>query len=119
MWVKPKYLFETFALMAAATRSVQLELQPSKEYLVQTPFLKNCTTKSNPHSVVLKDTFESRVTSSPAPLTLVSEKIHNGFNTSPTTLAELKAERLSAQIVNDLLPMYIGVASQHVLRIIF
>ena len=29
VWIKPQYLRQTFALMAAATRSVNLELQPS------------------------------------------------------------------------------------------
>ena len=30
VWIKPQYLLQTFALMAAATRSVNLELQHSK-----------------------------------------------------------------------------------------
>ena len=30
LWIKPQQIIETFALMAVATRSVNLELQPSK-----------------------------------------------------------------------------------------
>ena len=37
----------------------------------------------------------------------------------PTTLADLNAEGLTAQAVNDLLTMYVGAASQHVLRMSF
>ena len=36
-----------------------------------------------------------------------------------TTLADLNAEGLNAQAVNDLLTMYVGAASQHVLRMSF
>ena len=36
-----------------------------------------------------------------------------------TALADLNAEGLNAQAVNDLLTMYVGAASQHVLRMSF
>ena len=41
------------------------------EHFVQTPFRKN-TTRSNSHSDVLEDMFTSRVTSSPAPFSMVN-----------------------------------------------
>ena len=45
------------------------------------------------------------------------EKTAQRFRAS--TLAELNAEGLSMQTVNDLLTMYVGAASQHVLRMSF
>ena len=41
------------------------------------------------------------------------------FQRIATTLAALNAEGLTAQAVNDLLTMYVGAASQHVLRMRF
>ena len=46
------------------------------------------------------------------------EKTTQRFQRSATTLADLNAEGLNAQAVNDLLTMYVG-ASQHVLRMSF
>ena len=42
-------------------------------------------------------------------------KQHNAFRKIATTLADLNAEGLKVQKVNDLLTMYVGAASQHVL----
>ena len=41
------------------------------------------------------------------------------FQKIATTLAEINAEGLNVQTVNDLLTMYVGAASQHVLRMSF
>ena len=41
------------------------------------------------------------------------------FQKIATTLADLNAEGLNVQTVNDLLTMYVGAASQHVLRMSF
>ena len=46
-------------------------------------------------------------------------KQHNAFQKIATTLADLNAEGLNAQTVNDLLTMYVGAASHHVLRMSF
>ena len=46
-------------------------------------------------------------------------KQHKCFQKIATTLADLDAEGLNAQAVNDLLTMYVGAASQHVLRMSF
>ena len=43
-------------------------------------------------------------------------KQHNVLKKIATTLADLNAEGLNVQTVNDLLTMYVGAASQHVLR---
>ena len=47
------------------------------------------------------------------------EKTSQRFQRIATTFADLNAEGLNAQSVNDLLTMYVGAASQHVLRMSF
>ena len=47
------------------------------------------------------------------------EKTTQRFQRIATALADLNAEGLNAQSVNDLLTMYVGAASQHVLRMSF
>ena len=47
------------------------------------------------------------------------EKTTQRFQKIATTLAELNAEGPNVQTVNDLLTMYVGAASQHVLRVSF
>ena len=47
------------------------------------------------------------------------ERTTQRFQRIATTLADLNAEGLNAQAVNDLLTMYVGAASQHVLRMSF
>ena len=44
------------------------------------------------------------------------EKTTQRFQEITTTLADLDAGGLNVQTVNDLLTMYVGAASQHVLR---
>ena len=46
-------------------------------------------------------------------------KQHNVFRKLLTTLADLNAEGLNVQTVNDLLTMYVGAARQHVVRMSF
>ena len=59
----------------------------------------------------------------PSPVVLgeqtTTEKTTQRFQKSATTLADLNAEGLNVQTVNDLLTMYVGAASQHVLRVSF
>ena len=47
------------------------------------------------------------------------ERTTQRFQKIATTLADLNAEGLNVQAVNDLLTMYVGAASQHVLRMSF
>ena len=47
------------------------------------------------------------------------EKTTQCFQKIATTLADLNAEGLNVQTVNDLLTMYVGAASQYVLRMSF
>ena len=59
----------------------------------------------------------------PSPVVLgeqaTMEKTIQRFQKIATTLADLNAEGLNVQTVNDLLNMYVGAASQHVLRMSF
>ena len=59
----------------------------------------------------------------PSPVVLgeqaTMEKTTQRFQKIATTLADLNAEGLNVQTVNDLLTMYVGAASQHVLRMSF
>ena len=59
----------------------------------------------------------------PSPVVLgeqvTMEKTTQRFQKIATTLADLNAEGLNVQTVNDLLTMHVGAASQHVLRISF
>ena len=82
----------------------------------KTPFLLNYKTNSERHSVVLEDISKSTVTSSPV---LVFWANTPRFQRIATTLADLNAEGLNAQTVNDLLTMHVGAATQHVLRMSF
>ena len=47
------------------------------------------------------------------------EKTTQRFQKIASTLADLNAESLNVQIVNDLLSVYVGAASQHALRMSF
>ena len=90
------------------------------EHLVKTPSLKNFTTRSNSPSVVSEDTSKIQGDMEPSPIVLgeqaTMEKTTQRFQRNANTLAELNAEGLSAQSVNDLFSMCVGAASQHVLR---
>ena len=59
----------------------------------------------------------------PSPVVLgeqtTMKKTTQRFERIATTLADLDAEGINAQSVNDLLTMYVGAASQHVLRTSF
>ena len=59
----------------------------------------------------------------PSPVVLgeqaTMEKTTQRFQKIATTLADLNAEGLNAQAVNDVLTMCVGAASQHVLRMSF
>ena len=127
LWIKPQYLLQTIAVITAATRSVNLALQSTK-----TQVWKGFCQDSIPPE------FQDKVTltlsclgghlqihgdTEPSPVVLgeqaTMEKITQRFQKIATTLADLNAEGLNAQAVNDLLTMYVGAASQHVLRMSF
>ena len=88
-----------------------------------TQFLLSYKTRSDSHSAVREGVYKSTATSNPALLSLGEqasmEKTTQRFQRIATKLADLNAEGLNAQTVNDLFTMYVGAASQHVLRMSF
>ena len=124
LWIKPQYLLETLAVIAAATRSVNLELQPSKIQVwrasCQDPIPQELHDKIELTLSCLGGHLQIQGNMEPSPIVLgeqaTMEKTTQRFQRIANTLAELYAEGLSAQTVNDLLIMCVGAASQHVLR---
>ena len=123
--VKPQYLLETFVLIAAATRSVNFELQPSKVQVWRAscpdPISQELLDKVKPTLSCLGGHLQIHGDIEPVPLFLVNRppKTTQRFRAIASTLAELNAEGLSAQTVHDLLTLYVGAAIQNVLRMIF
>ena len=93
------------------------------EPLARTPFHPTSKTRSRSHSVVWEDTYKYTETLSPALLFWVSRplwrKQYNAFRKLPPRLQTLTLKDSNVQTVNDLLTMYVGAASQHVLRMSF
>ena len=91
--------------------------------LARIPFHPSSKTKFCSHSVVWEDICKSMEILNPALLFLgeqtTMEKTTQRFQKIATTLAHLNAEGFNVQTVNDLLTMYVGAASQHVLRMSF
>ena len=91
--------------------------------LAWTPFHLSFKTKSHSHSAAWGSHQQIYGDIEPSPVVLgeqtTMEKTTQRFQKIATTLADLNAEGLNAQAVNDLLTMYVGAASQHVLRMSF
>ena len=127
MWIKPRYLLQTSALITAATRSVNLQLQPSKVQIwkasCQDPIHPELQDKVTLTLSCLGGHLQTHGDTEPSPVVLgeqaTMEKTTQRFQKIATTLADLNAEGLNAQAVNDLLTMYVGATSQHVLRMSF
>ena len=127
VWIKPQYLLQTFALTTAATGSVNLELQPSKVQI----WKPSCQDPPSPESQdKVRLTLSClggllQIHNDIEPSTVVlgeqasMEKTTQRLQRIAATLADLNAEGLNAQTVNDLLTMFVGAASQHVLRMSF
>ena len=90
-----------------------------RQHHAQTPFSLSCLIRLN----CLGGHLHIQGDSEPSPVVLgehaTMEKTTRRFRDISATLAELNAERLHAQTVNDLLTMYVAAASQHVLRMSF
>ena len=117
LWIKPQYLLQTFTLITTATRAVNLTLHPTKIQVwrasCQDPVPLTCL---GGHLQMHGD-----IESSPVALGEQAslEKTAQRFQRIATTPADLNAEGLNAQAVNDLLTVTVGAASQHVLRMSF
>ena len=108
LWIKPQCILQTIAVVTAATRPVNLALQSTKIQVTLSCLGGHLQIHGDiePSPVVLGEQATMKKT------TQRVQKI-------ATTLADLNAEGLNVQTVNDLFTMYVGAASQHVLRMSF
>ena len=127
LWIKPQCLLQTIAVITAATRSVNLALQ-STTTQVWRAFCQDPTPPEFQDKVTLTlgclgGHLQIHGDIEPSPVVLgeptTMEKTTQRFQKIATTLADLNAEGFNAQVVNDSLTMYVGAASQHVLRMSF
>ena len=112
VWIKPQYLLQTFALMAPATRSVNLELQPSKIQV----WRASCQDTIPPE---LQDKVKLTLSCLGGHV-----QIHGDVEPGPIVLGETSMENQTTfpanrhharcpqrrRTVNDLLTMYVGAA---------
>ena len=128
LWIKPQCLLQTIAVITAATRSVNLALQSTKTQVwtgsCQDPIPPEFQDKVTLTLSCLGGHLQIHGDTEPSPVVFgVSRppwrKQHNAFRKLLPTLADLNAEGLNVQTVNDLLSMYVGAASQHALRMSF
>ena len=91
----------------------RLQKHKSGKALVKTLFLLSFRTRSRSHSIVWVDIYSALL------FWVTMEKTTQRFQKIATTLADLNAEGLNVQTVNDPLSMYVGAASQHALRVSF
>ena len=106
-------------------QSILLYSPPKHKFgkaLAKTQFHRSSKTRSRSHSVVWEGHLQIHGDTEPSPVVLgeqaTMEKTTQRFQKN-ATLADLNAEGLNVQTVNDLLTMYVGAASQHVLRMSF
>ena len=127
LWIKPHCLLQTIAVITAATRSVSLALQTTKTQIwkssCQDPIPPEFQDKVTLTLSCLGGHLQIHGDTEPSPVVLgelaTMEKTTQRFQKIATTLADLNAEGLNVQTVSDLLTMYVGAASQHVLRMSF
>ena len=127
LWIKPQCLLQTIAVITAATRSVNLALRSTKTQVwkgsCQDPIPPEFQDKVTLTLSCLGGHLQIHGDTEPSPVVLgeqaTMEKTTQRFQKIATTLADLNAEGLNVQTVNDLLTMYVGAASQHVLRMSF
>ena len=127
LWIKPQFLLQTIVVITDATRSVNLALQSTKTQVwkgsCQDPIPPEFQDKVTLTLCCLGGHLQIHGDTEPSPVVLgeqvTMEKTTQRFQKIATTLAELNAEGLNVQTVNDLLTMYVGAASQHVLRMSF
>ena len=115
LWIKPQCLLPISSFSPPKYRS--------GVSCARTQFLLSYKTKSDSHSAVWERHLQIHGDIEPSLVVLGEqtsmEKTTQRFLITATTLADLSAEGLNAQSVNDPLTMYVGAASQHVLRMSF
>ena len=119
LWIKPLCLLQTIAVITAATRSVNLALQSTKTQIwkgsCQDPIPLEFQDKVTLTLSCLGGHLQIHGDTEPSPVVLgeqaTMEKTTHRFQKIATTLADLNAEGLNVQTVNDLLTMYVGAVS--------
>ena len=119
LWIKPQRLLQTIAVITAATRSVNLALQSTKTQVwrasCQDPIPPEFQDKVTLTLSCLGGHLQIHGDIEPSSVVwgkqATMEKTIQRFQRMATTLADLNAEGLNAQAVNDLLSMYVGAAS--------
>ena len=127
LWIKPQFLLQTIVVITDATRSVNLAPQSTKTQVwkgsCQDPIPPEFQDKVTLTLSCLGGHLQIHGDTEPSPVVLgepvTMEKTAQRFQKIATTLADPNAEGLNAQAVNDLLTMYVGAASQHVIRMSF
>ena len=122
LWIKPQCLLQTIAVITAATRSVDHQ-DTGVERLLPDPIPPEFQDKVTLTLSCLGGHLQIHGDTEPSPVVLgeqnTIENTTQRFQKIATTLADLNAEGLNVQTVNDLLTMYVGAASHHVLRMSF
>ena len=127
LWIKPHCLLQTIAIITASTSSVNLALQTTKTQIwkgsCQDPIPLELQDKVTLTLSCLGGHQQIHGNTEPSLVVLgeqaTMEKTTQRFQKIATTLADLNAEGLNVQTVNDLLSMYVGAAGQHALRMSF
>ena len=115
LWIKPQFLLQTISVITAATRSVNLALQSTKTQVwkgsCQDPIPPEFQDKVTLTLSCLGGHLQIHGDTEPSPVVLdeqaTMEKTIQRFQKIATTLADLNAEGLNVQTVNDLLTMYV------------
>ena len=127
IWIKPQHITEAIELISTATRTINLELQPTKIHI----FTATC---NSPIPPAFQDKAKSTLKCLGTQLRLAGDSegspVELGgrpsmqtatqrFQNISATLRELNQAGLKMQTVNVLLTMYVFAASQHALRTTF
>ena len=127
IWIKPQHITEAIELISTATRTTNLELQPTKIQI----WTASCNSPTPPdfqdkakstlkclgaHLRIAGDSSGSPVElGSRPPMQTATQRFQN----ISAILRELNRAGLRMQTVNDLLTLYVGAASKHALRTTF
>ena len=123
IWIKPQYIPAAIELVATATLTINLELQPSKIQI----WTASCTSPIPPAYLDKAKCLGAHLRiagdSEGCPVELGGRPSMNTatmrFRSISAILRDLNQAGLKLQTVNDLLTMYVGAASQHALRTTF
>ena len=127
IWIKPQHIPAAIKLVANATLTINLELQPTKIQIwtasCSCPIPLDYLDKAKPTLKCLGAHLRIAADSEGSPVELGGRPSMNTattrFRNISTILRDLNRAGLKMQTVNDLLTMYVGAASQHALRTTF